>query len=129
MQNNRHRWGIAVAMCAPLLATGQAAEQRPSGSMVVKTTRQLSYHSAFDDYKPYKDIRLTNWRAVNDAVAAKPSGAGTASGDGTQGMSGMPGMPGMQGMSAPMATAPTAPTRKGSQPPQQLNHRPTPGGH
>jgi hypothetical protein len=129
MQNNRHRWGIAMAMCAPLLATAQATEQRPSGSTAVEAARQLSYHSAFDGYKPYSDIRLANWRTVNDAVAAKPAGARTDSGGGSQGMSGMSGMPAMQGMTAPTSTPPTAPTRKGRPLPQQPTHRLMPGGH
>ncbi len=34
----------------------------------------LGYQSAFTDYKPWGDIRPTDWRAVNDTVRdAKPS--------------------------------------------------------
>lgn len=61
MQNNQIAWAVVLAACVPLLATAQAAKPKP--------VPQVSYQSAFADYKPYKDVPLANWRALNDTVA------------------------------------------------------------
>ena len=90
-------WGLALAACVPLLATAQAAKTEPP-----KAAPQLTYQSAFADYKPYKDAALANWREVNATVAGAP--------DGTSGHAGhsMNGMNGMKGMEVPAASATAA---------------------
>jgi hypothetical protein len=55
----------------PVLAIAQKAKADAQA-----TAPQLSYQSAFADYKPYKDIPLANWPAVNDAVAGGMQGMG-----------------------------------------------------
>ena len=44
----------------PLLALAQSPSSAPSSA--------LTYRSAFADYKPYQDIAMGNWPALNDAV-------------------------------------------------------------
>ena len=103
MKNDIRAWGVALAACAPLLATAQDAKTE-----LPKATAQLTYRSAFADYKPYKEAPLANWRELNDAVAGAPGGASGHAGhsmSGMSGMSGMKGMKGMKGMEMPAATA------------------------
>ena len=57
MKNNLLVWGVALAACAPLLATAQAAKTEPPNA-----TAPLTFRSAFADYKPYKEAPLANWR-------------------------------------------------------------------
>jgi len=85
MKNKLPAWGIALAAYMPLLAVAQAA-----GSTPPKQSPQLSYPSAFADYKPWHDAKPGDWRAMNDAVA-KSGGHALA-------------MP-MSGASAPAAAA------------------------
>lgn len=62
----------AALMGLPLVATAQADPADPSA---VAATPVLQYQSAFSDYKPWQDIQLADWRAVNDTVRdAKPGG-------------------------------------------------------
>jgi hypothetical protein len=99
MKNNLLAWGVALAACVPLLSTAQADRTAPP-----KATPQLTYQSAFSDYKPYKDTPLANWRELNDAVAGTPGGA---SGHAGHSMGGMGGMKGMKSMEMP--TMPASP--------------------
>lgn len=74
MKNKLTSWCVGMAACTPLMASAQAA-----GTEAPKATARLTYQSAFADYKPYKDVPLADWRAVNDTVAgaaAKPAAAG-----------------------------------------------------
>lgn len=55
-----------MVLCLPLVALAQPASVdsvQPSPS-----TAQLKYTSAFADYKPWQDIKLGDWRALNDGV-------------------------------------------------------------
>ena len=104
MKNKLPGWGVALVACVPLLATAQAAKTEPP-----TTTPQLTYQSAFADYKPYKDAPLANWRMLNDTVAGAPGGA-----SGHDGHS-MGGMKGMEMPSAP-STAASAPMPMKSMP-------------
>ena len=97
MKNNLRLWGIAMATCLPLLAAAQAAKTEAP-----KVALQLTYRSAFADYKPYKDAPLANWREVNDIVAGAPD---AASGHAGHGMGGMGGMKGMEMPATPAASA------------------------
>ena len=84
MKNNLLAWGVALAACAPLLATAQEAKTEQP-----KATAQLTYRSAFADYKPYRDAPLANWRELNATVAGAPDGASGHAGHGMGGMKGM----------------------------------------
>jgi len=74
MKNTFPLWAVAVAACLPVPGIAQTAKVDAQGS-----TPQLSYQSAFADYKPYRDIPLANWRAVNDALASGVQGMGSTS--------------------------------------------------
>ena len=55
-----------MVLCLPLVALAQPASVdsvQPSAS-----TAQLKYTSAFADYKPWQDIKLGDWRALNNGV-------------------------------------------------------------
>lgn len=84
MKNKLRAWGVAFAACAPLLATAQDSKTEP-----LKPTAQLTYRSAFADYKPYKEAPLASWRALNDTVAGAPGGASGHAGHSVGGMKGM----------------------------------------
>ena len=71
MKNTFPSWAVAVAACMPVPGIAQTAKVDAQGS-----TPQLSYQSAFADYKPYRNIPLANWRAVNDALASGAQGMG-----------------------------------------------------
>ena len=92
MKINLLSWGVAFAACTLFLATAQGAKAEPP-----KAAQQLAYESAFDDYKPYRDAPLANWRELNDTVGGAP---GAASGHTEDSMGGMKGME--------MPTAPSA---------------------
>ena len=84
MKNNLLAWGVALAACAPLWVTAQDAKTEPP-----KATAQLTYRSAFADYKHYKDAPLATWRELNDTVAGTPGGASGHAGHSMSGMKGM----------------------------------------
>lgn len=97
-------WGGALMACLPLLATAQSAKTETP-----KAAPQLTYRSAFADYKPYKDAPLADWRELNATVAGAPGGAGGHAGHS------MTGMQGMEMPSAP-ASAASAPMKKPMKP-------------
>ena len=109
MKNNLLAWGVALAGCAPLLATAQAAKTEPPNA-----TAQLTYRSAFADYKPYKEAPLANWRELNDTVAGAPGGASGHAGHSMGGMKGME-----------MPTTPASPASA----PMRMNPMPMHEGH
>jgi len=113
MKNNFPTWGAAVALCMPLVTAAQAGK-----ADAPKALPQLKYQSAFADYKPYQDVSLASWRAVNDIVAGASSGA---SGHAGHGSSGVPG--GGQIDKPPAEPAPTNPMHEGHQ-----GHSKMPGG-
>ena len=84
MKNYLLAWGVALGACAPFLATAQVAKTEPANA-----STQLTYRSAFADYKPYKDAPLANWRELNDTVAGAPGGAIGHAGHSMGGMKGM----------------------------------------
>ena len=100
MKNDIRAWGVALVACTPLLATAQDAKTEQP-----KAPAQLTYRSAFADYKPYKEAPLANWRELNDAVAGALGEASGHAGHGMGGMKGMEGMKGMKGMEMPAASA------------------------
>jgi hypothetical protein len=84
MKNNLPARGIALAACVPFLAVAQTANTEPA-----KPPPQLSYQSAFADYKPYIEAPLANWRALNASVAGAPGGTSGHAGHSMGGMKGM----------------------------------------
>ena len=104
MKHNLLAWGAALAACAPLLTTAQAAKTEPPNA-----TAPLTYRSAFADYKPYKEAPPSNWRELNDSVAGAPGGASGHAGHS------MGGMKGMEMPAAPAAPA-SVPMRMKSMP-------------
>lgn len=60
----------AALMGLPLMVAAQANPADPGPAAPA-----LGHQSAFSDYKPWQDIRPSDWRAVNDTVRdAKPGG-------------------------------------------------------
>lgn len=106
-----------MAACLALPAAAQSAKAEAP-----KAAPQLTYQSAFADYKPYQDVPLANWRQVNDTVAGAPGGASGHAGHGIGGMGGMKGMeaPAAQAH-APAASAPVRNKARAG--------NPAPGGH
>lgn len=102
MKNNLQAWGLALAACVPLLATAQAAKTEPPNA----PAPQLTYQSAFADYKPYKDAPPADWRALNDTVASAPGGASGHAGHSMGGMKGMEMPAAPRPASAPMPMKP-----------------------
>ena len=109
MRNNLPAWGIALSACTAFPAPSQAAETEPP-----RAAAQLTYQSAFADYKPYKDLQLANWRALNDTVAGASDGASGHAGHGMGGMKGME-----------MPATPAAPASA----PMQMKTMPNHDGH
>ena len=104
MKNPLLTWAVVLAACVPLLATAQAPKTEAP-----KSAQQLTYQSAFADYKPYADAPPGDWRDLNNKVAG---GSGGASGHAAHGMEGMKGM---AKSSAPAASA-SAPMQMKSKP-------------
>ena len=67
----------AIAFAVPLAVVAQA--KPPDHRSSDRAGSQLSYESAFEDYKPYVDVPVADWRQVNNTVrdaAAKGGGHG-----------------------------------------------------
>ena len=79
--------GVALLACLPGLLPVQAAPNE-----ALKPAPQLTYRSAFADYKPYKDEPPADWRKVNEAVAPAKGGANAHAGHAGHSMGGMKGM-------------------------------------
>jgi hypothetical protein len=67
MQNKLTAWGIALATYAPIFLAAKADKGDPPTA-----TPQLTYKSAFDDYKADHDAPLADWRDLNDNVVGAP---------------------------------------------------------
>lgn len=70
-----HRLAPGVALCVPLLALAQFSD----GPASVNTPAPpLRYQSAFTDYKPWREIKPGDWRAVNETVRDASQAGGHA---------------------------------------------------
>ena len=78
MKNNFPCLAAALAAAIPSLSAAQATEPAKAAPP------QLTYRSAFGDYKPYQEMEPGNWRAVNDAVGAAASKQGSHAGHGVE---------------------------------------------
>ncbi|MEJ7930136.1 hypothetical protein WG922_09130 [Ramlibacter sp. AN1015] len=70
--NRKTLWRAAAAFFGlPLMALAQTHPAHPAGDAPA-----LQYQSAFSDYKPWRELKRGDWRAVNDTVgSAKHSGS------------------------------------------------------
>lgn len=69
----------AIAFAMPLLASAQTT---PGEGPAAPTNAQLTFKSAFSDYRPYEDVSIADWRQVNDTVRqAATKGSGHAGHD------------------------------------------------
>ena len=67
----------AIAFAVPHVVAAQA--NPPEDRSAAMAAPQLTYKSAFEDYIPYEDVPVADWRRVNDTVrdaAAKGGGHG-----------------------------------------------------
>ena len=73
-----NRLAPAMALCLPSLAFAQTGRSDPADAQAAAPP--LRYSSTFADYKPWRDIKSADWRAVNDrvrdAAATAPAHAG-----------------------------------------------------
>ena len=79
----------AIALAVPLVVVAQA--NPPDNRSSDRAASQLSYKSAFEDYKPYVDIPVADWRQVNNTVrdaAAKGGGHGGHDAPDSKGLAG-----------------------------------------
>lgn len=102
MKNHFHAPGFAMAALLALVATAARPQPPPVAT-------QLSYRSAFADYKPYKEPALANWREVNDTVARTPGGGSGLAATPAPGPASMP-------IPTPMKPEPPAPMPAGQHP-------------
>jgi hypothetical protein len=116
VKNNLLAGAVALAACAPVLALAQDAK-----TVSPKASPQLTYQSAFADYKPYQDAPPGNWRALNELVSG---GTGDAAGHAGHGMGGMKGWEKPAAASAPATSAPS-----NSMPMKHMKPMPMHGGH
>lgn len=79
-----------MALCLPWAACAQEPRVAPASAP------PLTYRSAFEGYKPYRDTKPGDWRALNEAVKGGDS------------MAGMPGMGEMPGHAMPPVPAVSA---------------------
>jgi len=71
--------GLARAVALSLSMAATAHAQSADGANPKSVAPRLQYQSAFTDYKPWQDLPLRDWRAVNDTVRdATAAGAGHA---------------------------------------------------
>lgn len=105
MKSNPRAWGAAMVACMHLVAFAQATRTDAAQT----AAPQLTYRSAFADYKPYKDTPAATWRQVNDTVAGAPGGASGHAGHGMGSMDAMeqPAAPAVPA-SSPMPKKPAA---------------------
>jgi hypothetical protein len=100
-----HTMACAIAFAVPRVVAAQA--NLPENPSAATTTPQLTYESAFQDYRPHEDVPVADWRQVNDTVRqATTKGGG-------HGSHGAPDSKGLEGSAAPKEAAP--PPKSGQQ--------------
>lgn len=72
MNKLAHGWAPALVLCLPLGVSAQSVGSQAEDPQAAAPV--LRYQSAFSDYKPWQDIRPGNWRQLNDALVATPTG-------------------------------------------------------
>ena len=90
----------AIAFAMPHVVAAQA--NPPEKDAAATTTSQLTYKSAFHDYRPYEDVPVADWRQVNDTVRAAAAEGGGHGSHGAQEPKGS------EGSAAPKEAAPPA---------------------
>jgi hypothetical protein len=80
--NTVQTMACAIAFAVPHVVAAQAnPHENPSAAT---TAAQLTYKSAFQDYRPYEDVPVADWRQVNDTVRAAATKGGSDGGHGAQ---------------------------------------------
>ena len=76
----------AIAFAVPHAVAAQT--NPPEDRSAATTTSQLTYKSVFQDYRPYADVPVADWRQVNDVVRNAAIKGGGQGGHGAQGSKG-----------------------------------------
>jgi hypothetical protein len=64
--NTFQTMACAIAFAVPHVVAAQA--NPPENRSAATAAAQLTYKSAFQDYRPYEDVPVADWRQVNDTV-------------------------------------------------------------
>jgi hypothetical protein len=102
-----HRLAPALALSLPLL-TGAQGVAEPKNA---KAGTPLRYQSAFADYKPYSDVDLGNWRALNDTVGVAAIKQGGHAGHSATAMPSPASAPAPAGAASSAMPSPEAPSK------------------
>jgi hypothetical protein len=65
-----------VLLGACLAATASVAAAVPPQAQPAGRTPEITYRSAFADYRPFREEPISNWRALNDEVGETGGHAG-----------------------------------------------------
>ena len=91
----------AIAFAVPHVVAAQA--NPPENPSAATTASQLTYESAFQDYRPYEDVPVADWRQVNGTVRQAATKGGGHGGHGA------PDSNGPEGSAASKEAAPPPP--------------------
>ena len=93
----------AIAFAVPHVVAAQA--NPPENPSAATTASQLTYESAFQDYRPYEDVPVADWRQVNDTVRHAATKGGGHGGHGAQDSKGTDGSAASKEVAPPPAPA------------------------
>ena len=93
----------AIAFAVPHVVAAQT--NPPENRSAATTAAQLTYKSAFQDYKPYEDVPVADWRQVNDTVRHAATKGGGHGGHGAQDSKGTDGSAASKEVAPPPAPA------------------------
>ena len=96
-----HTMACAIAFAVPRVVAAQA--NLPENPSAATTTPQLTYESAFQDYRPHEDVPVADWRQVNNTVRQAATKGGGHGGHGA------PDSNGPEGSAASKEAAPPPP--------------------
>ncbi len=82
---------MACAFACALSYTVLAQANPPENDIAAATASQLTYRSAFHDYRPYEDVPVADWRQVNNTVRHAATKGGGHGGHGAQQPQGLEG--------------------------------------
>jgi hypothetical protein len=105
MMKKQFQFGAAAfAVCMPLFAAAQSP--RTHVDKGAAPAPALRYTSAFTDYKPFQNLKPSDWRGLNETV-------GKSSGPGAHGMGADMSIPSQAAPPASGQTAPPSPAHGG----------------
>ena len=91
----------AIAFAVPHVVAAQA--NPPENASAATTASELTYESAFQDYRPYEDVPVAEWRQVSGTVRQAATKGGGHGGHGA------PDSKGSEGSAASKEAAPPPP--------------------